>query len=55
MTDHRNEAARARDAWFESADGARCLEDGAKGIYLRNRLENAFLAGWNAAKLDKEP
>jgi len=43
--DLRNTLAKVRDAFFESDDGERCCEGTAKGQYLRNRLETAFLAG----------
>ena len=42
-------AASARDKWFESAEGKRATEGSAEGQYLRNRVERAFLAGWDAA------
>lgn len=48
MADIRHPAARARDAWMQSIEGRRCVEGHATGQYLRNRIELAFLAGWNA-------
>lgn len=41
-------SAVARDKWFASADGEECTNGTTYGQYLRNRLERAFLAGWNA-------
>lgn len=43
--------AKARDAWFDSEEGARCAsaytlpKDATADKYLRNRLEAAFIAG----------
>lgn len=41
------ELAKARDKWF-SSDGNSCCSGKAEGIYLKNRLEKAFIAGWDA-------
>lgn len=41
--------AKARDEWFESKEGIECQDGEADGKYLRNRLEAAFIAGWNMA------
>lgn len=41
--------AKARDKWLESEEGKRCCEGRTEGQYLRNRLELAFIAGWEAA------
>lgn len=42
--------AQARDAWFDSDEGRRCLAGEPFGEYLKNRLELAFIAGVNAAQ-----
>lgn len=48
--DMRSPLAKARYKWFESYEGRRCLTSGmAWGPYLKNRLELAFIAGWEAA------
>ena len=54
MSDLRNDLAKARDAWLESPEGIRCQKPGAFGVYLRNRLESAFIAGWNAARQSED-
>lgn len=41
----------ARDEFFASLSGA-TLSGAPTGVYLRNRLELAFIEGWKAAKLD---
>jgi hypothetical protein len=41
--------ARARLAWLESEEAKRCMAGPSDGVHLRNRLELAFAAGWNAA------
>ena len=46
--DLRSSLARARDEWFESPEGKNCCIGASSGQYLRNRLERAFLAGWDA-------
>ena len=46
--DLRNPLAKARDEWLESQDGKDCCDGEARGQYLRNRLEAAFIAGWTA-------
>ncbi len=43
--------AASRDAWFNSFEGELCLEASAGGVYLRNRLERAFLAGVEAGRI----
>ena len=48
-TDLRSPLARARDEWLESDEGKRCRQGKAYGPYLSNRLQAAFVAGWNAA------
>ena len=49
-TDLRNSLAKARDSWIESHEGKTCAVGNASGIYLQNRLECAFIAGWNACE-----
>lgn len=49
MKDLRSPLAVSRDEWMQSIKGTRCAEGTAGGQYLRNRLEMAFIAGWNAA------
>ena len=45
----RSPLAKARDDFFENGEGKRLMGDGfAYGCYLKNRLENAFIAGWYA-------
>lgn len=46
--DLRSPLARARDKWLASEKGKKCCEGNTQGQYLRNRLELAFIAGWNA-------
>lgn len=48
MTDMRNDVAKARDEWMLSNEGCRCLDGITSGRYLQNRLEAAFITGWNA-------
>lgn len=55
--DLRNDLAKARDEWF-AGDGlgmtdSYILKEARFETYLRNRLETAFCAGWNAR--DKQP
>ncbi|MBI3828301.1 MAG: hypothetical protein HY291_02215 [Planctomycetes bacterium] len=38
----------ARERWFESEEGQTCAAGTASAQYLKNRLERAFQAGWNA-------
>lgn len=48
--DLRNDLAKARDEWMLSVEGRNCSEPlPINTFYLRNRLESAFVAGWNAA------
>ncbi len=44
-----NKEAKARDEWFNSTEGSSCLSGITSGKYLRNRLERAFIAGFDAA------
>jgi hypothetical protein len=46
----RSDLARARDIWLASDEGGRCCEGTVDGIYLRNRIECAFLAGARIAE-----
>ncbi len=39
--------AKARDKWLVSDDGKECCGGQPSGIYLKNRIERAFLAGAN--------
>jgi hypothetical protein len=48
MSDLRNDLAKARDIWLDSDEGIRCIEGSATGRYLQNRVEHAFVSGWNA-------
>lgn len=48
--DQRSTIAKARDDYFVSDEGKRNLDGEAKGQYLQNRLELAFLAGYHAAE-----
>jgi len=50
MKDMRSPLAKARDKWFDSQDGKACQEGATQGQYLRNRLEQAFIAGWEACE-----
>jgi hypothetical protein len=51
MGDMRSDLAKARDKWLASDEATALIErPGAVGVYLKNRLEKAFIAGWNAAK-----
>lgn len=42
--------ALARDAWLASEEGQRCSRGHSVGVYLQNRLEAAFIAGWDACE-----
>jgi len=42
--------ARARDGFFWSDEGAKLYQGSVEGIYLINRLERAFIAGWDACE-----
>lgn len=52
--DMRNALAKARDEWFDSDEGKSCVDPrtlrapASQWSYLHNRLERAFIAGWNA-------
>lgn len=45
----KNLKAIERDKWFESEPGKRCDRGSASGIYLHNRLAEAWCDGWDAA------
>lgn len=47
MSELRNALAIARDDFFASLSGA-TLDGAPSGKYLRNRLELAFVSGWDA-------
>jgi len=52
MSDLRSPIAKARDKWLESEQGQKCSQVGtlsSNPTYLINRLEAAFVAGYNAA------
>jgi len=38
-----------RDMWLGSDEGLACTQSPAEGQYLRNRLDRAYMAGWDAA------
>lgn len=42
--------AKAWKAWLATEHGKKCLSEPAFNPYLRNRLEAAFLEGWDACK-----
>lgn len=44
----KSELAKARDKWLESQEGQICSAGEAHGQFLRNRIEKAFIAGWEA-------
>lgn len=44
----KSKLAKARDKWLQSKDGEECSTGQTSGQYLRNRVERAFIAGWNA-------
>jgi hypothetical protein len=49
MSEHaQSPLAKARDEFFASEEGARLCAGSATGLYLKNRLEVAFLAGAKA-------
>ena len=50
VKDLRSPLAKARDKWMDSERGRKCAEGVTNGQYLRNRLEVAFIAGWNAGE-----
>jgi len=50
----KSDLAKARDKWLNSVVSKECRKGVASGQYLRNRLEKAFIAGWDACKQSKE-
>jgi len=46
--------AKARDKWLESDEGRKCSEGQTSGQFLRNRLIEAFKAGWDAHERKKK-
>lgn len=44
--------ALARDYFFDSVTGRTISNGKASGAYLRNRIELAFIAGWEAGRKD---
>jgi hypothetical protein len=55
MSDEGRRLALARDEFFESLMGSSTIEGIAHGVYLRNRLEYAFVSGWEAGRKDATP
>lgn len=49
MTNDKNLKAIERDKWIGSAEGRQCTSGTTEGQYLRNRVELAWCAGWDAA------
>lgn len=49
-SNNKHPAAEARDRWLSNDEGKSCCDGNAKGQYLQNRLERAFMAGWNACE-----
>lgn len=45
--DMRNALAKARDEFFKTEEGVTLCQGTTSGDYLRNRLETAFIAGWD--------
>jgi len=43
--------AKARDRWILSEDGQKCCSGKTQGIFLKDRLEEAFRDGWNAHEI----
>lgn len=46
----KSKLAKARDKWLQSDDGKECSIGEANGQYLHNRIERAFIAGWDASE-----
>ncbi|MFA5766497.1 MAG: hypothetical protein WC919_01050 [Candidatus Paceibacterota bacterium] len=46
----RSDLAKARDMWLASDEGQRSCAGSAEGLFLRNRIEGAFLAGAKIAE-----
>lgn len=54
MSAERHPLAKARDEYLDSPAGKSACDLGSlpatNPIYLRNRIESAFISGWNAAE-----
>jgi hypothetical protein len=50
--DLRSSLAKARDIWLESDEGHRCCDGTPTGVFLKNRIEAAFLAGATTAETE---
>lgn len=50
----KSKLAKERDKWLQSDQGKKCCDGQAQGQYLRNRLVEAFMAGWEAAAKEYE-
>lgn len=52
MSDTRSNAAKARDDFFETSEGKSTMAaiPGLESQFLKNRLESAFIAGYQAAE-----
>lgn len=46
----KSKLAKARDRWLQSDEGEKCSTGQTHGQYLRNRIERAFIAGWEACE-----
>jgi len=44
---NKSNLARARDEWLASDEGVRCCRGSTQGRFLKNRIELAFVSGWN--------
>jgi len=49
--DTKSDLAKARDTWLASDEGQRACTGTAEGVFLRNRIECAFLAGARIAEM----
>jgi hypothetical protein len=52
VKDRRNPLAKARDKYLANHAA---LDGAPSGVYLRNRIEAAFCAGWSAAEFALKP
>ncbi len=50
-TNEGKDLAKARDKWIASSEGIACAKGQASGRHLNNRLQHAFIAGWDEAIL----
>lgn len=46
----KSELAKARDKWIDGGEGKRCCSGIAQGQCLQNRIEAAFIAGWDVCE-----